>query len=369
MVIGITGAEGLVDWHMRCFLKGLPGISVKTAGRGTFQSQEAMGAFVQGCDAIVHLAGLNRGDDQVLYDTNMNLTQGLVNACEVADVRPHIVFSSSTHVERDTAYGRSKRDCAALLGEWSARQGAAFTELILPHVFGEGGVPFYNSAVSTFCHQIAHGEVPVVNGEGRLEPVHAQTVAQRILGILQQREEGRIRLEGHPISVRDLYERLLGLANDYAGQILPDLRDPFDLDLFNTYRSYLFPASYPVPLKRHTDSRGSLVETVKSRQGGQTFISDTWPGITRGNHYHLRKVERFLVLSGEAVIRLRRLGSTEVLSFPVSGREPSFIDMPTMHTHSITNTGSGPVLTLFWSNEIFDPASPDTYPDPVILNA
>jgi len=369
MIIGITGAEGLLDWHMRCYLKSLPDIEVRTANRDTFSSTEAMAAFVRGCDGIVHLAGLNRGDDRVLYDTNLLLTQCLVTACEKANVRPHVVFSSSTHIERDTAYGRSKRDCAALLGEWSARQGAVFTELILPHVFGEGGLPFYNSAISTFCHQIVRGEAPVLNKEGRLEPVHAQAVARRILGILRQREQGRIRMEGHPISVGALYERLIGLANEYSHQILPDLRDPFDLDLFNTYRSYLFPNAYPVPLMRHTDARGSLVETVKSQQGGQTFISDTRPGITRGNHFHLRKVERFLVLAGDAIIQLRRLDAKEVFSFQVSGEQPGYIDMPTMYTHCITNVGSSPLLTLFWSSEIFDATNPDTYAEPVILNA
>jgi UDP-2-acetamido-2,6-beta-L-arabino-hexul-4-ose reductase len=324
-----------------------------------------MAAFAEGCDAVVHFAGMNRGDDQVLYATNLALTRTLLEACAAAGARPHLVFSSSTHVERETAYGRSKRACGQLMGEWAARNGARFTELILPHVFGEGGLPFYNSVVSTFCHQLARGEPCSVDPGAEVEPLHAQAVCRSILDLVRSGHSGRVRLEGRRISVKELHASLAEMAADYAAQIVPDLRDPFRRDLFNTYRSCLFPDHYPVALRRHSDPRGSLVETVKARQGGQSFISDTRPGITRGNHYHTRKFERFLVLAGEAEIRLRRLESGEIHRFPVSGEAPCYVDMPTFHTHCITNTGSGLLVTLFWSSEIFDPNDPDTFMEPV----
>ena len=124
---------------------------------------------------------------------------------------------------------------------------------------------------------------------------------------------------------------------------------------------------YPVKLNLRTDARGGLFEAVKTHQGGQTFLSTTHPGITRGRHYHHHKVERFLVVSGQAEIRIRRLFEADVKVFKVSGVEPCFIDMPTFHTHEITNVGDTDLLTLFWSHEIFDPSHPDTYSEPVIL--
>jgi UDP-2-acetamido-2,6-beta-L-arabino-hexul-4-ose reductase len=147
----------------------------------------------------------------------------------------------------------------------------------------------------------------------------------------------------------------------YAGHVFPDVRDDFDRDLFNTFRSYLYPHRYPTALTLHEDPRGCLFEAVKTHNGGQTFLSTTKPGITRGNHYHTRKIERFLVVSGQAEIRLRRVFDSEVQVFKVSGDQPAYVDMPTLHTHNITNTGSSDLITLFWTHEFYDPNMPDTF--------
>lgn len=154
-------------------------------------------------------------------------------------------------------------------------------------------------------------------------------------------------------------ERMIEL---YGSDIVPPLNEPIDLRLFNTLRSYMFPDFYPRRLQLHSDARGSLFEAVRSLREGQTFLSTTRPGMTRGEHYHLQKIERFLVISGEAVIRLRRLLQDEIFEFRVSGEAPSFIDMPTLFTHNITNVGETELVTLFWSHTIFDPTEPDQYP-------
>jgi UDP-2-acetamido-2,6-beta-L-arabino-hexul-4-ose reductase len=147
---------------------------------------------------------------------------------------------------------------------------------------------------------------------------------------------------------------------------VPAFADQLEVDLFNTYRAALFPAGYPIALTPRADQRGRLVETVRSHgNGGQTFVSTTVPGVTRGEHYHLTKIERFVVLSGQATISLRRLFTTEVLDFPVTGEDPVVIDMPTMWVHNITNTGDTELTTLFWTDTLFDPESPDTFPVPV----
>ena len=363
--LGITGGYGFLGWHIRAYVHSDKEMEALPAGREVFADPQALATFVGGKDAIVHLAGMNRGDENEIESTNIALTRNLIEACERGQLRPHIVFANSTHSDRDTAYGRSKRQSVEMLTEWAARAGARFTNLVIPGVFGEGGRPFYNSVASTFCHQLANGETPKVIEDREIELLHAQTVAARIVSIVRHNEAGVVKISGHVMAVSVLLDRLRKLAGEYSAHVLPSVSDRFGLELFNTYRSYLFPKHYPVMLERRADARGSLFEVVRTLHGGQCFFSTTKPGITRGNHYHTAKIERFLVAQGEAIIRLRRLFSPEVHEYRVSGDRPVYIDMPTFYTHNITNVGSGELLTLFWAHEIFDPNRPDTYPEPV----
>lgn len=359
--IGITGAEGFLGWHLRAYFYS-QGIAALCVTRTIFASPQQLAELVGQCDVVIHLAGINRGDDVELEHTNVMLTEKLISACVATGRCRHILFSNSTHVAtRDTAYARSKRACAKLLQQWADSQGAIFNDLILPQLFGESGRPFYNSVTSTFCHQLAIGEAPKIIQDAELELLHAQRAAEYIHRLIEQPEPGAARPAGTTLTVTELLSKLSALKDFYGAQLIPPLPDSFELDLFNTYRSYLFPQHYPVSLPRHEDERGSLFEAVKSLHGGQCFISTTKPGITRGNHYHRRKIERFLVLSGEATIRVRKLFSPQAVDFPVTGAKPQYVDMPALHTHNITNTGTGELVTLFWSNEIFDPEQPDTY--------
>jgi len=166
--------------------------------------------------------------------------------------------------------------------------------------------------------------------------------------------------------VPDLWARLQGMHDAYRGAVYPDLSDPFDLALFNSYRAATYPGHWPRPLTLNTDPRGTLFEVVKGGAAGQTFASWTAPGVTRGEHFHLHKVERFLVLQGQATIRIRKVLTDEVWEYPVTGEDPVVVDMPTLHTHSLENTGDAPMLAMFWTHDIFDPANPDTFADKVL---
>jgi UDP-2-acetamido-2,6-beta-L-arabino-hexul-4-ose reductase len=363
--VGITGASGFLGWHLRAHVHARRDVAVRHAGRMTFANEARLVDFVTGCDTIVHLAGMNRGEEAEIEHVNVSLTERLIAACEKAAVQPHVVFANSTHFDRDSAYGRAKRRSAELLAAWSTRSGARFTDLVLPGVFGEHGRPFYNSVVSTFCHQLAQGEQPAILEDREIELVHAQTVVARMVAAIETAEAGRIRVTGRKIKVGELANTLSRMSGAYRQHLFPDVADPFHLALFNSYRSYLFPTHYPVRLELKTDVRGSLFEAVRTVHGGQCFMSSSKPGVTRGNHYHTGKIERFLVVQGEALIRVRRLFSDVVTEFRVSGSEPAYVDMPSFHTHNITNLGSGELLTLFWAHEIFDPQHPDTWPEPV----
>ncbi|MBZ9753156.1 NAD-dependent epimerase/dehydratase family protein [Deinococcus sp. HMF7604] len=360
MKVAVTGARGMLGTHLRAYLRAFDDVEVLPIDREEFAGD--LNQVLRGCDVIFHLAGMNRGDEQEVARTNVALTERLTTALEEVGSRAHVLFSSSTHVERDTPYGQSKRRSAESLGAWAGRSGGRFTNVILPGVFGEGGKPFYNSVVATFCHQLAHGEEPTAN-DSETEQIHAQEVSRRLWRLVRGGETGTVRVEGDRLTVRDLLETLQEMQAAYAAHVIPDISDPFRRDLFNMYRSFLYPAHYPVPLTLHTDPRGSLFEAIKSPSGGQAFMSTTHPGITRGNHFHTRKVERFLVSGGEAEIRLRHIFGDEVHTYRVSGEQPSYVDIPTLHTHNITNVGDSTLLTLFWTNELFDPNDPDQVPE------
>ncbi len=368
MKIVVTGARGLLGRHLHLHLRAQKSTDADLVmlDRRSFNDDHELGQALEGADAVVHCAGINRDEDEVVERGNRQLAERLIEKLNQTGARPHLLYANSTQRERDTPYGRGKRAAHHVFSQWAEIHGDRYTELVLPHLFGEGGRPYYNSAVLTFCHQLANGEAPSINGSGQLELLHAQDVAADILAAIEKVHTGELRLQGRAMSVATAAGKLIDMHRSYTTGIVPDLRDPVDLQLFNTLRSFLYPAFYPQLLKVHSDERGALFEGVKNRNGGQAFLSTTKPGVTRGNHYHFNKVERFLVLKGQAVIRIRRLLDDKVEEFHVSGEKPAYVDMPTLHTHSITNTGEDELLTMFWSHELFDPDNPDTYFEPVL---
>ena len=359
MKVALTGASGLIGWHLRCALRA-DRIDHIAIAREELEDSAVLSEAIGSVDVVVHAAGMNRGDDAEVAGTNVRLAEQLAKAVSEHPNTPLTIYINSTHIDRDTAYGRSKREAARILSA-----SGPVLDLVLPGVFGERGRPFYNSVVSTFCHQLAVGEPPSINDDAALSLIHAQDVADVVLAGARAGETGELRPSGTEITVTALAERLRAQDATYTGGVIPDIGAPFDRALFNTLRSYRYPDHYPTALEVRHDDRGGLVELVKAETGGQMFISTTVPGVTRGNHFHRRKIERFAVVGGEASIGLRRLFDGEIVRFDVSGDEPVVIDIPTLHTHHIVNTGTGTLTTLFWADEIFDPTHPDTYPEAV----
>lgn len=364
--IAITGAGGLVGFHLRAWLQALRAdVRVVPIPTRALDDPAALEGLLRGCDTVVHLAYLIVGDDHDILRRNQEVAERLTASINAVGGRVHLLFASSTHIYRDTSYGESKRRSEAFFNRWSALHGHTVTNVVFPNIFGESGKPRHNSVVSTFSDALANGGAPHIIVDGQLDLLHAQSAARELIRLMDELRGGQVRIHGRPMRVGELAELLSAMAHGYRDLLIPDLSDPLHRDLFNTYRSYLFPSNYPAALSRRGDARGSLFEVVKTKNEGQAFFSTTKPGITRGNHFHLHKLERFCVLQGEAKIRLRKLFSSDVVEYDVSGSEPLVVDIPTLHTHNITNTGSSELLTLFWASEIFDPRSPDTYPEPV----
>jgi len=372
MKIVITGAGGLIGWHAAARLHAVncgarfqgktPPHEIVELNRTTFNDATVLANALSRAEVVLHFAGINRASEDEQEYGNIALA---ADAVDSHAPEATVVYTNSTHETSDNAYGRGKRGAAEVLEKRALRAGAAFVNLVLPHIFGECGRPFYNNVTGTLCRQIVDGEEPTINPEGNVELVYSGAAAQTAIDLGLAGESIRLRMDGVELGIQTLYDKVRAFHKSYTNFVFPDLSDPFDVALFNTYRQHLYPNHFPQAVKINTDARGRLFECAKGGGGGQSFISWTEPGITRGEHFHLKKVERFLVVEGQARISLRKVLTEEVHDFHVNGAEPAYVDMPTLWTHNITNTGTGPLVTIFWTHDIFDPAAPDTYADPV----
>lgn len=328
-------------------------------------------------DVVYHLAGVNRPVDPSDHEkVNAGLTAALVGHLRELGRKPLIVLSSSIQAALDNPYGRSKRKAEETLAEFAAQTGAPVRIFRLPGVFGKWCRPNYNSVVATFCYNIAHGlPVTVSDTEKELPLVYVDDVVSAFAGVLTEEPrrsgcEVRAVNPEYCVKLGELVEKIMAFKAIRESLRLPDEADRFTRVLHATYISYLPEDQLAYSLIQRKDPRGELAELLKSEHFGQIFVSRTRPGITRGNHYHDTKIEKFCVVEGEAVIRFRHvLGEGlerggkggEVLEYRVSGREFKVVDIPPGYTHSIENVGQSDLITLFWSIEAFDPGRPDTY--------
>jgi UDP-2-acetamido-2,6-beta-L-arabino-hexul-4-ose reductase len=365
--IGITGQEGFVGTHLKNTIKLLPNdYACVDYDISFFSNKDLLDNFVVQCDVIVHLAAMNRHNDpEVIYTTNIKLVQKLIGSLERTSSKAHIVFSSSSQENRDNPYGKSKKEGRILLEKWAFLNGGSITGLLIPNVFGPFGNPYYNSVVATFSHQVSHGELPEIEIDGELKLIYVEELVSEILNKVSEKKNELLYYVPHTSTCK--VSKLLFLIKKYKniyqdkGEI-PELNSTFELNLFNTFRSYMDISNhFPVKLNQHTDSRGSFVEIIRLSIGGQVSFSTTKPGVTRGNHFHTRKIERFAVIKGKALIQLRRIGTNEVHDFYLNGDEPAYVDMPIWYTHNIQNIGEDTLYTNFWINEPYNPEDADTY--------
>jgi len=365
--IGITGQNGFIGTHLYntvgLYTDEFEHVEFQ---RDFFKNELDLDAFVSQCDVIVHLAALNRDDSQeVIYDTNISLVKSLIASLERTQSTAHIVLASSSQEEKDNLYGKSKKEGRALFVKWASKSNGLFTGLIIPNVFGPFGKPFYNSVVATFSHQITHGETPKVQVDGKLQLIYVGELVAEILHKIRTRQQENLYIV--PYTVEAKVSELLSLLQNCKATYqdkgeIPILNNTFELNLFNTFRCYMDIANhFPVKLIQHTDTRGSFVEIIRLGIGGQVSFSTTVPGITRGNHFHTRKIERFAVIKGKALIQMRRIGTDEVLEFYLDGNEPAYVDMPIWYTHNIKNIGEEVLYTNFWINEPYNTEDADTY--------
>ena len=367
--VGITGQGGFMGSHLYNFL-GTKSTEIKQISfkRNYFEDEIELQSFVKSCDVIVHIAAMNRHkDEKVLYDTNVGLVHKLVNACEVTKSKPKIIFSSSTQEDIDNLYGKSKRDGRKYFETWAINNDGHITSLIIPNVFGPFGRPFYNSFIATFSKQIVQGEEPKVIKDSRVNLIYINELSEAFYNEIIKQNSENIKSYVVPETSSRKVSEILGLLKHFKTQYIENGQVPkldlntFELDLFNTFTSFIPRDYFPRKFTKHSDDRGAFVEIMRAGSSGQTSYSTTVPGITRGNHYHTRKIERFAVISGKALIQIRKIDSDEVFEYILDGTEPAYVDMPIWYTHNIKNIGNTELITLFWINEPYDPEDADTY--------
>lgn len=326
--------------------------------------------FLEEADFIFHLAGVNRPERVEEYrQGNMGFTQEIVNLLEKIKKNTPILFSSSIQAKLDNPYGQSKKEAEEVLKDYGKKNKAAVFIYRLPNVFGKWSRPNYNSAVATFCYNVCRGlDIQVSDVKNEITLVYIDDVVDSFLGKLafdiRQELEGDAFCEVVPtftITLGELVDKIYQLRDIRKNSILPDLSDRFTRYLYATYSSFLDEKDFSYPLELKQDKRGHLFELIKSENFGQIFVSTTKPGITRGNHFHHTKVEKFCVIKGQALIKFRQAIGNRVISYPVSGEKIEVVDIPPGYTHSIENTGNSELITLFWASEIFDPQDADTY--------
>ncbi|MCE5207431.1 MAG: NAD-dependent epimerase/dehydratase family protein [Chloroflexi bacterium] len=362
----ITGSQGFIGKNLAVVLKRRPDVDLIE-----FDLDSPKGLLEEAlaeADVIYHLAGVNRPEcEEAFQEVNYDLTRHLCDVLRRRKELPLLVLSSSTQAALQNPYGLSKRAAEETVFDFGRDTGAAVFVFRLHGVFGKWCRPHYNSVVATFCHSIAR-DLPITISDPKkeIELVYIDDVVHRFADVL---DGGRPVFEGrycsveptHRISLGALAETIQKFRNSRVSLIMPDIGDYFTRVLYATYISYLPADSFAYALTQHTDARGELAELLKSSQMGQIFVSRTRPGITRGNHYHDTKVEKFVVLEGDAVIRFRSILDDEVIEYRVSGREFRVVDIPPGHTHSIENVGESDMIVLFWSDEYFNPDTPDSF--------
>lgn len=370
--IGITGQAGFIGSHLFNTLQLYPDKYTCIPFEDSFfESKEKLQEFVKQCDIIVHLAAMNRhSDQQVIYKTNIRLTQQLIDAVEYVGSKPYILFSSSTQEQSNNPYGNSKLESRLLFENWAKQHHASFTGMIIPNVFGPFGLPNYNSFIATFCYKLTHSETPQILVDSSVSLIYVASLVKFILQKIDNyRNTSDYKIEDIkllPDFTKKVTEILLLLETYkslyFEKGYIPNFVDDNEKHLFYTFHSYIdHKHFYPKKLQQCNDERGSFVETIRFHNEGQVSFSTTLPGITRGNHFHTRKFERFTVIKGKARIQLRRIGSEEIISFDLDGSHPAYVDMPLWFTHNITNIGDDELYTQFWINEWYKSEDGDTF--------
>lgn len=365
MNILVTGAKGFIGKNLVTELKNKGYHNIFEFDRCTDRS--LLDQYCANADFVYHLAGVNRPKEQSEFmEGNFGFTSDLLDALKKHNNKCPIMISSSIQAVLDNPYGKSKMAGEDLIFNYGKDNGVKVLVYRFPNVFGKWCRPNYNSAVATFCYNIAR-DIPITVNDPNvvMNLVYIDDVVEE----LTQALIGHENIVGnycevptvHTIKLGEIVELIQEFKRSRDERSIPNMKDPLSKKLYSTYLSYLPEDKFSYDLKMNIDHRGSFTEFIRTLDRGQVSVNVSKPGIVKGNHWHHTKNEKFLVVSGNGVIRFRKIDSDEIIEYFVSGEKLEVVDIPTGYTHNIENIGDTDMVTIMWANEPFDPNRPDTY--------
>lgn len=365
MKILVTGAKGFIGKNLVSELKNRGYKEIFEFDKD--KDKTLLDKFTKECDFVFHLAGVNRpkNEDEFMKG-NYGFTSELLELLKKHNNKSPILITSSIQAERDNPYGRSKKAGEDLVFSYGTETGVKVLVYRLPNVFGKWSRPNYNSAIATFCYNIAR-DLPITVNDPKviLNLVYIDDVVEEFINALNGKEHKEGKFCKIPISYQkslgEIVELIYSFKKSRENLSIPDLSDEFTKKLYSTYLSYLPKDKFSYELKMNVDNRGSFTEFIRTIDKGQISVNIIKPGITKGNHWHHTKNEKFLVVSGKGVIRLRKIDSDEIIEYYVSGDKLEVVDIPPGYTHNIENFGNTDMVTIIWANEPFNPEKPDTF--------
>lgn len=370
MKILVTGAKGFIGKNLVAELKNREYTEIFEFDIDNDIS--LLDEYTKECDFVFHLAGVNRPkDDKEFMKGNYDFTRILLEKLSSYNNKATIIMTSSIQAELDNSYGKSKKAGEEALLEFSKKAGNNVLIYRLSNVFGKWCRPNFNSVVATFCYNIANGlEIIINNKDTVLNLIYIDDVINEFFDAMRENvaNHGEIRYiqSTHSVSLGRIAELIYQFKDSRHNLYIPDMSDEFTKKLYSTYLSYLPESNFSYQLKMNEDSRGSFTEFIKSSDRGQVSINISKPGIVKGNHWHHTKNEKFLVVSGKGLIRLRKINSDIIHDYYVSGDKLEVVDIPVGYTHCIINEGDTDMVTVMWANEEFNSNKPDTYYTEVI---
>lgn len=364
MKVLITGANGFVGQNLIAHLSQRSDLEIVPFTRE--DSLKKLSVMVADTDFIFHLAGVNRPRDPAEFCTgNTDLTVALCEAVKATGRIIPVLYTSSIQAALENPYGRSKHGAEQALLELSIQDGIPVHVFRLPNVFGKWARPNYNSAVATFCNNVANDlPISVNDPAARITLVYIDDVIHRFEAVLDKRctDSPFVTVEPqYEITVGALSKQILAFRDSRHSMVTEPVGSGLVRALHSTYLSYLSPAQFTYDVPRHRDPRGVFVEMLKTRDSGQFSYFTAHPGITRGGHFHHTKTEKFLVIKGKACFRFRHIVTGEFHELFTDGDQARIVETVPGWTHDITNVGDEEMIVMLWANEIFDREKPDTY--------
>lgn len=365
MKILITGAYGFIGRNLVSELRNQGFSNLMEIDKDS--SNEQFTNAIIGSDFIFHLAGVNRPERVEEFESgNSKLTNKIVEILINNGKKTPVLMSSSVQASLDNPYGKSKKAAEIILSDYGIKQNAPVYIFRLTNVFGKWSKPNYNSVVATFCHNIANGlPIQITDADRSLQLAYIDDVINAFInclksGVAAVNQDLTIK-PVYDVTIAELAGSIRSFSESRKNLYVPDTSNEFIKKLYSTYLSYLHPRDFGYMLHSKCDERGSFTEFIRSKSAGQVSINITKPGITKGNHWHHTKNEKFLVIKGMASIRFRRIYNDDIIEYKVSDERFEVIDIPVGYTHQIENTGTSDLITLMWANEVFDQSNPDTY--------